>query len=124
MAQVQFFLKEKDGKIIGRLTETDGMNLDHFKQEYKNKLLLAQSQRQKRLVLFDLRVGYSLTLFFQVKDQLVHFFNIEIKHLSEAVIEKCIVVIPNAKISSLIQCIIDSIGTPIPTSVVHDMPHK
>ena len=87
-------------------------------------LFTAKQKKEKKRVLFDLSDGYSMPIFLSVKATLQEYFQVEIKDLSESVVEKCFVVIPDKAIGTMIQGIIHLVGSPIPTYIRETMPHK
>ena|SRR5882724_5056226 len=127
MSQIGFWLEMNGPQILGRLTTSGSqgtLNINQFRIKYKQMLLTAQKNKQKKRVLFDLSDGYSMSIFLSVKSTLQDYFQVEIKELSEAVVEKCYVVIPDKAIGQMIQGIINLVGSPIPTYIRETMPHK
>lgn len=130
--KIYFWLELNGPQILGRLTTTATptssgaipLDIDQFKVEYEKMLLTAQQRKEKKRVLFDLTHGYSMTLFLNVKQTLQDYFQVQIKDLSESVVDKCIVVIPDPAIGKLIQGIIALVSSPIPTYIRSTMPGK
>lgn len=130
--KIYFWLELNGPQILGRLTTTATptssgaipLDIDQFKVKYEEMLLTAQQRKEKKRVLFDLTHGYSMTLFLNVKQTLQDYFQVQINDLSESVVDKCIVVIPDPAIGKLIQGIIALVSSPIPTYIRSTMPGK
>jgi hypothetical protein len=119
-----FYLQQQDQRILGRLTASGGLGMKEFKTQYRQMLEAASNSKQKRKVLFDLSHASSWSLYVELKDELQTFFACEIKTLSEKVVSKCIVVIPDSKLATAISTIIRIVGSQVSTEILSEMPGK